>query len=176
MENTTPSATPAKTYATRQAAAIEGRSRAGAVTGKLKAALEFMVWEGLKRQEAAAKAGLADVSLRTALRKPHVLQYYNAELAALRTSARAQNFHRLDTIADTSKNDMARVGAIKAMEIIADQADEKRHGPGAVTLPGLQIVIYSPGSTVAPQIIGPAFDAGTGTPPKRASESRKPGK
>src|ERR1700687_5642337 len=151
-ETTLPTAFP-----TRQAAAIEGRSRRGAVTGKLKIALDLMVWEGLKYQDAATKAGLASSSVRFALRKPHVLQHYNAELTALRTSARAQNFHRLDKIADDSKNDMARVAAVKTMENIADQADEK--GPrSAVTMPGLQIVIVQgPGSNVPARTIGPAF-------------------
>jgi hypothetical protein len=129
------------TAPTRQAAAIEGRSRRGAVTGKLKTALDLMVWSGKKRVDAAQEAGLADCSLRAALRKPHVLQHYNAELAALRTSLRAKNVHRLDTIADDSKNDMARVAAVKALEIIIEQADERT---GAVTMPGLQIIIVQP--------------------------------
>jgi hypothetical protein len=34
------------TFPTRQAAAIEGRSRRGAVTGKLRMALDPMVWSG----------------------------------------------------------------------------------------------------------------------------------
>jgi hypothetical protein len=151
-------------FPTRQAAAIDGRSRRGAVTGKLKAALEFMVWEGLKYQDAATKAGLAASSVRFALRKPHVLQHYNAELAALRTSARALNFHRLDKIADDSKNDMARVAAVKALELISDQADERQR-PGAAILPGLQIVIVNGTST--PKVIGPApFPAPATVPPQ----------
>src|SRR5882762_1539394 len=109
------------TVSTRQAAAIEGRSRRSTVTGKLRTALDLMVWSGVLRATAAEKAGLADCSLRAALRKPHVLAHYNAELAALRTSLRAKNVHRLDTIADVSKNDMARVAAVKALEVIADQ-------------------------------------------------------
>jgi hypothetical protein len=149
-ENPLPTAP--KIFPTRQAAAIEGRSRRGAVTGKLRNALDLMVWSGLRRAEAAEKAGLADSSLRFALRKPHVLQHYNAELAALRTSLRAKNVHRLDTIADESKNDMARVAAVKALETIADQADEKQR-PGAQILPGLQIVIIG---GPAPKVIGPA--------------------
>jgi hypothetical protein len=163
-ENSLPTALP-----TRQALAIEGRSRRGTVTGKLRTALELMVWQGVKRVEAAAQAGLADSSLRAALRKPHVLQHYNAELAALRTSLRARNVHRLDTIADDSKNDMARVGAIKALEIIIDQNDEKR-GPGAM-VPGLQIVIVQPGATgVPPRVIGPApFDAPPAIPHQPAA-------
>ena len=148
-ENNLPTAFP-----TRQAAAIEGRSRRGAVTGKLRIALDLMVWSGEKRADAAEKAGLADSSLRAALRKPHVLQHYNAELAALRTSLRARNVHRLDTIADTSKNDMARVASIKALETITEQAEERRPN-GAVMLPGLQIVIVS-GTGAPPKVIGPA--------------------
>jgi hypothetical protein len=60
---------------TRQALAIQGRSRRGAVTGKLKVALDLMVWENFSRKDAAAKAGLADASLRFAFRKPHVMAY-----------------------------------------------------------------------------------------------------
>ena len=143
-------------FPTRQAAAIEGRSRRGAVTGKLRTALDLMVWSGERRADAAEKAGLADSSLRAALRKPHVLAHYNAELAALRTSLRAKNVHRLDTIADSSKNDMAKVAAVKAMEAIADQAEER--APRAAMLPGLQIVIVN--GTAAPKVIGPEpFDA-----------------
>lgn len=138
---------------TRQATAIEGRSRRGTVTGKLRTALDLMVWEGLKRVDAAAKAGLADSSLRFALRKPHVLQYYRAECTALRESLRPRNVHRLDTIADDSKNDMARVAAVKALEVIADQAAE-RTPPGGTMLPGLQIVIVN--GTPTPTVIGPA--------------------
>jgi hypothetical protein len=140
-------------FPTRQAAAIPGRSARNKVTGKLKVALDLMVWSGEKRADAAAKAGLADASLRGALRKPHVLQHYNAEPAALRTSLRAKNIHRLDTIADNSKNDMAKVAAIKTMEVIADQADEKQR-PGNALLPGLQIVIVN--GTSAPKVFGPA--------------------
>jgi hypothetical protein len=126
---------------TRQKLAIEGRSRKGAVTGKLKTALELMVWEGLKRDAAAEKAGLASSSLRFALRKPHVLAFYRAECDALRNSLKARNLHRLDTIADDSKNDMARVASIKALEQISDIAEEKQGNPGAGHLPGLQIII-----------------------------------
>jgi hypothetical protein len=97
--------------ATRQAAAIPGRSRRGTVTGKLKAALDAMVWDGLKRNDAAKAAGLAESSLRFALRKPHVVAYYRAECDALRNSIRARNLHRLDAIADDSKNDMAKVAS-----------------------------------------------------------------
>jgi hypothetical protein len=159
------------TVPTRQAVAIEGRSRRGAVTGKLKTALDLMVWDNMKRKEAAEKVGLADSSLRFAFRKPHVMAYYHAELKALRDNLRAHNVHRLDKIADDSKNDMARVASIKALEQIADQADER--GPrGAVTLPGLQIVIVSPGSSVPPKVIGPEFPTPAAIPPQTIDHTR----
>jgi hypothetical protein len=93
-ENLLPSTLPS-ILPTRQAAAIEGRSRRGAVTGKLRTALDLMVWSGERRADAAEKAGLADCSLRAALRKPHVLQHYNAELAALRSIRNASRRKRL---------------------------------------------------------------------------------
>jgi hypothetical protein len=137
--------------ATRQAAAIPGRSRRNAVTGKLKAALDAMVWEGLKRTEAAQNAGLADSSLRFALRKPHVLAYFRAETAALRENLRARNLHRLDNIADTSKNDMAKVASIKVLEQISDAADQHSR-PGETQSPGVVIVVQQqqPAAVPAP--------------------------
>ena len=128
---------------TRQKAAIAGRSRRNAVTGKLKTALEAMVWEGLERKAAAERAELADSSVRFAMRKPHVLAFYNAELTALRTSLRARNIHRLDGIANESKNDMAKVASIKVLEQIADVADQ-HHRPGETQSPGVCVVIVQP--------------------------------
>jgi hypothetical protein len=68
----------------------------------------------------------------------------------------------LDTIADDSKNDMARAAAVKALEVIADQADERT--PRGAVVPGLQIVIVN--GTAAPKVIGPApFPPAPSTPP-----------
>jgi hypothetical protein len=143
------------TVPTRQAAAIPGRSRRGAVSGKLKTALELMVWSGEKRADAAQKAGLADSSLRFAMRKPHVMAYYRAELDALRNSLRARNLHRLDTIADTSPNHMARVASIKVLEQIADVAEQHQR-PGDARSPGVVIVIQqaapAPAAITGPMI------------------------
>jgi hypothetical protein len=105
---------------TRQAEAIDGRSAPLKVTGKLRIAIEQMVWHGARRQLAAEKAGLKDHSLRAALRKGHVMAHYHAELGVLRESTRAKNFHRLDGIAEDSPNAMAKVAAIKVMEAISE--------------------------------------------------------
>ena len=58
---------------TRQAIEAKGRAAPGRVTGKLKIAIERLVWFGDKRADAATAAGLTDHGLRSALRKPHVL-------------------------------------------------------------------------------------------------------
>jgi hypothetical protein len=105
---------------TRQSQAIDGRSSPLKVTGKLRIAIEQMVWHGARRQDAAERAGLKDHSLRAALRKGHVMAHYHAELGVLRESTRAKNFHRLDGIAEDSPNAMAKVAAIKVMEAISE--------------------------------------------------------
>jgi hypothetical protein len=52
---------------------IATSAAAMAFVRSLETALDAMVWEGLKRNDAAKAAGLAESSLRFALRKPHVL-------------------------------------------------------------------------------------------------------
>jgi hypothetical protein len=79
-----------------------------------------------------------------------VLAFYRAECDALRNSLKARNLHRLDTIADDSKNDMARVASIKALEQMSDIADERQGKPGAGQLPGLQIIIAQYAGAGAP--------------------------
>jgi hypothetical protein len=49
-----------------------------------------------------------------------------------------------------------KIAAVKALELIDDQADERGQGRGAAILPGLQIVIISPGNASLPRTIGPA--------------------
>lgn len=119
------------------------------VTGKNKAAIDAMVWEGLKRSDAAAKAGFTDHALYTALTKPHVKAYYMAQLEVLRTSERARNIHTLVEVRDQKTNQMARVQAVARLEQIDDEAQASR---GSQALPGLQIVIVQGG-------INPALSA-----------------
>jgi hypothetical protein len=60
------------TLPTRQAIGVKGRSAPGKVTGRLRIAIEAMVWKSARRHEAATEAGMTDHSLRAALKKPHV--------------------------------------------------------------------------------------------------------
>lgn len=108
------------------------------ISGRNKVAIDAMVYEGLNRKSAAAKAGLKDHALYVALSKPHVKAYYMRQLDVLRTSERARNIHTLTDVRDQTTNQMARVQAVKALE----QIDDHELAGGRVqALPGLQIVI-----------------------------------
>lgn len=118
------------------------------ITRKVRDAIHAMVWDGLKRDEAAAKAGIKDNSLYVALRRPDVKAFYMRELDVLRTSERARNIHTLAEVRDQTSNQMARVQAVKALEQIDDSEAAR---PSANSLPGLQIVIVHGGAS-APTI------------------------
>lgn len=106
---------PAET--TPQKIAARDRSAPRRVTGKLRIAVEAMVWEGLQRKAAAERAEMTDHGLRSAMRKPHVLGYYRAELAALREGERARNVHRLVELRDQDENRNAAVKAVQVLEM-----------------------------------------------------------
>lgn len=108
------------------------------ISGKVRAAIDAMVWDGLPRNKAAAKAGISDHGLYKALRSPPVKSYYLGELEVLRTSERARNLHRLTEIRDAANN-MPAVQAIKTLEQISD--DPAVRSPSAPAVPGVVIVI-----------------------------------
>lgn len=140
---------------TRQAIAAKNWSGKLTVSGKLKAAVDLMLYEGSCRADAAKAAGMTDHSLREAFKKPHVKAYYNAGLDVLRTSERAKNISALARIRDNSENGMAVVSAAKALEQLSETETAHR-GHGLPTAPGLQIVIVQPGEPVKPRIINVA--------------------
>lgn len=130
---------------TRQAIAAKDRSAPRKVTGRLKRALDIMVWVGEPRATAARSAGMTDDSLRSALTKPHVKAYYTQQLEVLRTSERSRNIHRLTEIRDAANN-MPAVNAIKALEQIPDD-----HGVSgsSVKVPGV-VIFIGQGAAPAP--------------------------
>jgi hypothetical protein len=119
------------------------------VTAKVRTAIEQMVWSGLKRDQAAQKAGLTDHSLYVALRSPHVKAHYLAECEVLRVSGRARRIHRLEQMVEQDDNKAAVVNAALALERLGDSEDSQR---AAKSLPGLQIVIVQGGAAQPPMI------------------------
>jgi hypothetical protein len=109
------------------------------ITGKNKAAIDLMVWEGLNRKDAAARAGLKDHALYVALSKPHVKAYYMRQLDVLRTSERARNIHAFVEVRDQTGNQMARVQAAKALEQISDEQSQSNQGVRSA--PGMVVVV-----------------------------------
>lgn len=91
------------------------------ISAKVRIAIEAMVWEGLKRDAAAEKAGLKDNSLYVALRKPDVKRFYLDELDVLRTSDRARRYHRLMALGEQDDNKAAAVSALNSLERIDEQ-------------------------------------------------------
>jgi hypothetical protein len=118
--------------------AIEAQNRSGklVVSGRLKSAIDRMVWNGDHRGAAATHAGMTDHGVREALRKPHVKAYYREQLEMLRLSERPRNIHRLAEIRDAANN-MPAVNAIKLLEQIDDDAP----AAGRQTVPGLVIYV-----------------------------------
>jgi len=126
------------------------------IGGRLKQALDLMVWGDGKRRylpdnEAAAIAGLNVLSIRNALQKPHVLAYYRAQREVLRSRESPANIHRLCEIRDAADN-LPAVNAIKVLELIGDE--EGRRVTDAPT-PGMVLNIVAPVELKAPRIINP---------------------
>jgi hypothetical protein len=116
------------------------KRRVRAPGGKVRAAIDFMVWQGHHRDEAAKLSGIKPKSLYNAFRKHHVRACYLAQLEVLRTSERARNIHRLCEIRDAANN-MPAVQAIKTLEALTD--DIPAGGGGQQRMPGLVIQIVN---------------------------------
>ncbi|WP_128931945.1 hypothetical protein [Bradyrhizobium zhanjiangense] len=127
------------TEPTRQAVAAQNRSGKLTVPGKLKTAVDLMLYEGSRRADAAMAAGMTDHGLREAFKKPHVKAYCNAGLQVLRESERARNIRRLAEIRDTG-NGTPAVNAVRALEQMVER-DGEAGASGQQRVPGLTIVI-----------------------------------
>lgn len=114
------------------------------VTGKVRTAIEAMVWQGLPRKEAAELAGLSEHGLYKALRKPPVKAFYLDECEMLRTSGRARRIHRLEAMVEQDDNKAAVVNAVLALERLGETQGNANAGhsitPGVV----IQIVQAAP--------------------------------
>jgi hypothetical protein len=107
---------------------------------KVRAAIDFMVWQGHHRDEAAKLAGIKPKSLYNAFRKHHVRAYYLAELGVLRESARARTFHRLEALRDQDDNKAAAVKACQVLEQLGEAAEAR---PPQQQTPGFVIIVQN---------------------------------
>jgi hypothetical protein len=116
------------------------------IRGKLKAALNAMVW-GIPNKpvvtwdEAARNANLTIQAMRKALEKPHVRQYLQAQKQVLRSALGAKTLSRLDALMMQDDNRAAAVSAAKVLE----QGAEENKSPAAGQAPGLVLIVAAPG-------------------------------
>lgn len=96
------------------------------VSPKTKRAIEFMVFEGMKRPDAAQAAEMNDDSLRQALRKPNTLAYLNECTEVLRAGLRPRALHTMGELLD-AKNESTK---FKAAEYL-DGQNRGQHTIGA---------------------------------------------
>ena len=110
------------------------------IQGKLKAALDKMVWEGLEYADAAKEVKFSVASMRKAFSRPHVLAYVRAERQVLRESLSPRNIHRLREIRDAADN-MPAIQAIRTLEQLGDETHAA--ASGATHSPGITIRIIN---------------------------------
>src|SRR3979411_1708413 len=94
---------PTPELTTQQRAAV-GKTVPNGVSGRLKAALDDMTWNGTAWEKAALKANLTVRAMRLALKRPAVLKYLRAERGVLMAQSSAKNFHRLAELRDQDEN------------------------------------------------------------------------
>ena len=99
-----------------------GKSPKNSIGGRLKAALDDMVWNGTKWDEAAWKANLTVRSMRMSMQKAHVLRYIRAQRGVLLAQSSAQTFHRLSELRDQDENRNAAVAAARTLEAMTNEA------------------------------------------------------
>ena len=92
--------------------------------------------------EAGKAAGIKPDIMRRWLDKPAVRALIHVERRAFRAAICAGTELSLANIRDHSRNDMARLGAVRVLENIAEEADARPRG--TQTIPGFVIVINGP--------------------------------
>jgi hypothetical protein len=120
------------------------------VSGRVKRALDLMVYGGKRFEQAAIEVGLTPRAMRMALERANCLKYLREQKQVFRASISAQNVHSLADIRDNSSNPIARVSAIKVLEQldIADGGGTKQQPPGFAL-----VIVQSGASPVLPTII-----------------------
>lgn len=175
---------PGQSLTTQQRAAV-GKSKRNGVSGRLKAALDDMTWNGTPWEEAARKANLTARSMRLALKRPHVLKYLRAERGVMMAQASSATFHRLDTLMRQDENRGAAVAAARTIEQMTNEALGIAPGSGSgiagggragylIDLrdeprAGLVIVVNQPAASAATDKAGLVIDV---TPNKSSDDDR----
>lgn len=102
------------------------------LTRKQRAFVEAMVWHGLQFKECREKANISESYAYLLLHDPLVLEAMKRERQVLKASAGTRNIHALMKVRDESRNHLAVVQAVKAIEEMTSEesvsAGSKRVG------------------------------------------------
>jgi len=83
------------------------------ITKPVRTAIQLMVLEGLKRAEAAQKAGIREHTLYVAMTKPHVKKYQRALMDELRTSEGHRSYLKLTELRDLATSEHVQMESAK---------------------------------------------------------------
>ena len=121
----------------RRSDAALNRSPKNSVGGRLKKAIDAMVWTNATDSEAATQFKISVTAIRLALKKPHVRLYLKEQREVLHARELARNSHALIAVRDQTGNPMARVAAVRQLEHVVEAESAHPH----VTTPGICIQI-----------------------------------
>lgn len=142
------------------------------IRGKLKAALDAMVWQGQDWDEAARNINLTTAAMRKALGKPHVLAYLKHEREVFRSSMGGKTLVRLAELRDQDENRNAAVKACQVLEQLGETDSARGAAAGMPRVPGMIIVIQT-GSAQA-RSLPPVIDHDERGPPPPAPIDPEP--
>src|SRR5258705_1714637 len=145
---------PTQELTTQQRAAI-GKTAPNGVSGRLKTALDDMVWNATPWEEAALKADLTVRAMRLALKRPHVLSYLRDERRVLLATVSPKNLKRLGELRDQDSNMAAAVTAAKTLETLADESLPSGVIVGGGGRAGFIIDLLEPGTGFCVPVISP---------------------
>lgn len=83
------------------------------ISGRVKVAIDAMVYEALPRSKAAKRAGLSEHGLYKALRKPPVLAYMNSQMGMIRTSAASRTIAKAEKLMDEAESEHVQADMTK---------------------------------------------------------------
>jgi hypothetical protein len=101
-----------------------------------------MIYEGADLTTAARTVGLRGDTLRRWLHRSELVSFLRSERRAFREALCANTEHVLQEIRGSSENFMARLGAARELERLADEASMRRASDVPVT-PGITIRVLN---------------------------------
>lgn len=130
----------------------------GRIRPALARAIRLIVEDGLSQVDAAAAAGMSQVSLSIALRKPHVKALRAAVKDAWLTNKTGRAWLTIANLAENATSEDAR---LKAAKIFLEAAGEltPRDTEGRISRPMVNIIISSPQGESAPQQLPGVIEA-----------------